>query len=113
MSKRLDERSKGVEMPIEAEARQLLWAVCPPSIYDNRKSWLARAARTLGWGQRRTKAIFYCEARTITADEWRTLNSRLDALKAAERRHGETVHELREVLRVSRSPISGDGGNVL
>lgn len=103
MSKRLYQRSKEPVVSVQQEARSLLWQVAgPPAIHDNRKSWLARAARTLGWGSRRTKAIFYLEARTITATEWRTLNDRLDALKAAERRHREEAHELREAYRMAR-----------
>jgi hypothetical protein len=86
-----------------------LWRACPPDRSDNRKSWLAKAARTMGWGQRRTKALFYCEARVVTADEWRTLNQRLDALKAAERRHGEQTHELRTAYRDSREGVSMAG----
>lgn len=82
----LDQSSKESRVSVNAEAREMLWAVCPPTIYDNRKSWLARVARTLGFGQRRTKALFYCEARTITAEEWRTLNERFDALKQAKDR---------------------------
>lgn len=104
MSKRSYQRSKESAVSVQQEARSLLWQVAgPPAIHDNRKSWLAKAARTLGWGSRRTKAIFYLEARTITATEWRTLNDRLDALKAAERRHGEQAHELREAYRMARS----------
>lgn len=96
-SKMVDKHSKERPVSISAEARDLLWQVGgPPRITDNRKSWLARLARELGFGQRRTKAIFYCEARVITADEWRTLNQRLDALKAAERRHGEELNEYRK-----------------
>jgi hypothetical protein len=93
MAKKLERVSKGVEMQIEQQMRALLWEAVPPLITDNRKSWLSRAARTLGWGQRRTKALFYCEARVVTADEWRTLNERLNAAKAKERQLAEKAHE--------------------
>lgn len=102
MPKRSDYPSKDVEMNTHADVRDLLWAAVPQRIGDNRKSWLSRAARVMGWGERRTRALFYCEARVVTADEWRTLNQRLDALKDAERRHGEQVDELREAYRVAR-----------
>lgn len=101
-SKVSDQLSKRRTVNINAEARDMLWAVCPPGIHDNRKSWLARAARLLGFGHRRTKAIFYCEARVITAHEWRVLNERLDALKNAEKRHGEQTHELELAYRSAR-----------
>jgi hypothetical protein len=109
MPKRLDQSSKDAEMSIEAETRQLLWEVVPPQIHEGRKSWLWRAARTLGWGHRRTRAIFYCEARTITAEEWRSLNQRLDALKAATRRREEAAHELRSADRMAGEelPVAG------
>lgn len=113
MSKVSYQRSKGAEMSTQLEARQLLWAAVPPAIHDNRKSWLARAARLLGWSERRTKALFYCEARVVTADEWRTLNQRLDALKIAERRHGEETHALKMVLRDARQARAVAGGKVL
>lgn len=103
MSKVLDPSSKRQAMSTRTEARQMLWEVAgPPGMHDNRKSWLTRAARLMGWGQRRTKAIFYCEARIITADEWRTLHQRLDALKTNEKRHGEQINELCAFSRMDR-----------
>jgi len=109
MTKKLEQYSKESEMNTHAEARALLWAVVPSRIEDNRKSWLARAARTMGWGERRTRALFYCEARCVTADEWRQLNQRLDQLKAAERRHGESLNELRDAYSTAgaRLPVAG------
>lgn len=89
MSKRLDQLSKDSEMSVEQIMPALLFAAVPPMPHDNRKSWLARAARTMGWGQRRTKALFYCEARIVTANEWRTINERLDAAKQRERQRDE------------------------
>lgn len=113
MSKRLERSSKGEPMNTHAEARELLWAAVPSRIGDNRKSWLARAARTMGWGERRTKALFYCEARCVTADEWRQLNMRLDQLKAAERRHGERINELRMAYSVAGARVPVDGGKTV
>ncbi len=98
MTKRLDKRSKGVEVQIEQQMRDMLWEAFPPQVHDNRKSWLARAARSLGWGQRRTKALFYCEARVVTAAEWKTLNERLNAAKVREREQDERAYELRAVV---------------
>lgn len=109
MSKRLDQESKHMES--SEQIPDLLWRVCPPDRHDNRKSWLARVARTLAWKHRRVKALFYLEARIVTADEWRTLNQRLDALKAAERRHQEQTDELREAYRAAREDRVVAGGN--
>lgn len=111
MPKRSDNPSKDVEMNTHAEVRSLLWEAVPPRMEDNRKSWLSRAARTMGWGERRTRALFYCEARCVTADEWRQLNQRLDALKAAEKRHQEHTHELRTLLRTARPDRASIGGH--
>ncbi len=97
MTKKSAQHSKGVEVQIERQMREMLWEAFPPQVHDNRKSWLARAARSLGWGQRRTKALFYCEARVVTAAEWKTLNERLNAAKKREREHEERAYELRLV----------------
>lgn len=81
-------------METSAEIRTAMWEAFPPRPADNRKSWLASVARSLGWNQRRVKALFYCEARVVTADEWRTINARLDAAKKRERERDElrTAH---------------------
>ncbi len=89
-------------MSTQSEARVLLWQAVPQQIGDNRKSWLTRAARLLEWKPRRVRAIWHGEARVITADEWRTLNQRLDALKAAERRHQDEAHDLHQTYRAAR-----------
>jgi len=100
--KSLGRSPKELELSTQVEAKAMLWAAIPPQATDNRKSWLSRVARALGWKPRRVRAIWNCEARVITADEWRTLNQRLDALKAAERRLEEETHELREAYRAAR-----------
>ena len=87
MSEKSSQESKRVET--SAEIRHALWEAFPPRLTDNRKSWLAGVARSLGWNQRRVKALFYCEARVVTADEWRTLNARLDAAKKREKHADE------------------------
>lgn len=109
MSKKLDQSSKDLEMSVEQQVPTMMFAAVPPTPFDNRKSWLARAARAMGWSPRRTKALFYREARVITADEWKTLNQRLDALKNAERRHGEETNELRTAYRMAGQgmPLAG------
>lgn len=86
MSKKLEGSSK---VSASQQIPALLFAAIPPLLHDNRKSWLARVARTLSWGPRRTRALFYLEARIVTADEWRTINERLDAAKQRERAHNE------------------------
>ena len=82
-------------MSSSSEVPNLMWAAFPPDRADNRKSWLAGVARALGWNQRRVKALFYCEARVVTADEWRTLNARLDAAKNREKLNAEHRAHLR------------------
>jgi hypothetical protein len=61
-------------MESSAQVPDLMWRAFPPDRFANRKSWLATVARSLGWKQRRVKALFYGEARVVTADEWRTLS---------------------------------------
>ncbi len=95
VTKKSSQHSKDAEMQIEQQMRSMLWEAVPPQIHDNRKSWLSRAARTLGWGERRTKALFYCEARVVTAEEWKTLNERLNAAKLRERQREEKANEHR------------------
>lgn len=109
MSERLDQHSKVKEMSSSTEIPDLMWQAFPPNRHGNRKSWLTGVARALGWNQRRVKALFYCEARVVIADEWRTLNQRLDALKAAERRHGELIDELRTVGGMARGNTAMGG----
>jgi hypothetical protein len=102
-SKMLEDQSKErLPVNINAEARDMLWRLAGPiAPHHNKKSILSRLAGSLGWGQRRVRAIFYLEARTITALEWRTLNERLDALKNQEKRAGELHDQLRQAYRDS------------
>ncbi len=110
MNKRSDGSSKGAEMSSSSEVPNLMWAAFPPDRTDNRKSWLASVARALGWKHRRVKALFYCEARVVTADEWRELNVRLDAAKKRERDANEHCAVLRgfgaRVPVVARTDLS-------
>lgn len=82
-------------MESSVEIRDAMWRAFPPRPEHNRKSWLWEVARSLGWRHRRVKALFYCEARVVTADEWRTINARLDAAKRRERE----ADELRAIRR--------------
>lgn len=108
MSKRLDQDSKPME--ISEQIPDLLWQAFPPDRHDNRKSWLARVARSLAWKQRRVKALFYLEARVVTASEWQTLQRRIEALKAAELQHQEQSNELREAYRAAGADRAVAGG---
>jgi hypothetical protein len=92
-------------MESSAEVPDLMWRAFPPERHANRKSWLATVARALGWKTRRCKALFYCEARVVTADEWRTLNERLDAAKKRERAQGDIRDELRATGRGVESGV--------
>lgn len=100
-SKGSDQSSERTAMPAEQQIPGMMFAAFPPQLHENRKSWLARVSIALRWKHRRTRGLFYCEARIATADEWRTLNQRLDALKNAERRHGDETNELRKTYRVA------------
>lgn len=98
MSKVLEKASK----MITAEARSMLCAIAGPRGWnDTREAWLARAARRLGFGHRRTKAIFYGEARVIRAEEWEHLNQEAAALaESAKARQGE-LHGLDLLARAA------------
>lgn len=91
MSKVLEKASKMVS----AQAREMLCAIAGQRDWnDTRESWLARAARKLGFGHRRTKAIFYGEARVISADEWLRLNETLAALSKSAAARREEINDL-------------------
>lgn len=90
-------------MCVRTEARLMVAALAGPREWnDTRESWLARAARSIGLSHARTRNIFYYRARTITAEEWILLTQRIDALKAAQRRHEGESDELRALLRNQR-----------
>lgn len=101
MSKMLEKASKMVS----AQARDLLCAIAGPRGWnDTREAWLARAARKLGFGHRRTKAIFYGEARSISADEWCVLQETMaDLTRSAAARQG-AINELSILARSRTSP---------
>lgn len=99
-----DKSSKDAEMSAEQQIPGLMFAAFPPLIHENRKAWLGRVARALNWKPRRARGLFYHEARIATADEWRTLNERLDAAKKRERER----NELRTTHRSVGTPLSVD-----
>lgn len=70
--------SKSLEIQSEASDLVRKWAG-PRLLGDSSKSLIGRAARRLGFSFRRTKALYYREARRIDAEE-------MDALRAR-RRH--------------------------
>lgn len=75
VSERSEFPSESYEKPVSPEAvaeharRLLIAAGGSPSFEENRKSWLARAARRCGLSFARARAIFYREARRIDAHE--------------------------------------------
>lgn len=94
MSKLSDNPSKDSEM-VTIEARDLVSVVAGPREWgDNRKGWLARAARRLGFSYTRTRSIFYGEARVIRAEEWIRLNEEAEQLKKSARERQEALHDL-------------------
>lgn len=93
------------KMNISQDAREMVGVIAGPRAWqDTRERWLERAARALGFTYQRTRAIFYCRARIISAEEWITLNQRVEALKAAERRHQGEMDELR-MARGASGPL--------
>lgn len=98
MSKVLEKASKMVS----AQAREMLCAIAGPRGWnDTRESWLAKAARRLGFGPRRTKAIFYGEARRISAEEWLRIESEFTALNESASRRLGAINELDLLARSS------------
>jgi hypothetical protein len=56
--------------PNNLSGRQLIAAAVPRSEFDNRKSWLSRAARAAGVSYRQARALFYGE---INDEDHRTV----------------------------------------
>ncbi|MBS0219163.1 MAG: hypothetical protein JSR91_00325 [Proteobacteria bacterium] len=94
-----------------SEFQDMIWEAVPPRRHDNRKSYFAFVAEQLSWTPRRVRAFFHGEARTIRPKEWTSLNQRLDALKAAERRHEEDAHDLHQAYRDARESRALVGRN--
>lgn len=99
MSKNSDKSSKDCEM-VTIEASALVATAAGPREWsDNRKSWLARAARRLGFTYSRTRSIYYGEARIIRAEEWIRLNEEADSLKRSAQQRQEALHDLDTLAR--------------
>lgn len=105
MNKRQEITSHSLEKPSVTSSAYMRDAVIqaagPRDWNDTRDSWLMRAARVLGLSHRRTKAIFYGEARRISADEYLAVQARIATLKAKQERHGERLQELASALGTS------------
>ena len=117
MSKRLEGTSQRLESSMNTstaeQARAMMWAAVPRRIEDNRKSWLARVARDFGWEPRRARALFYMEARIVTADEWRTLQARYDAVTQSAKERGENNNvQSGATNRVAGRPLPAAGGSI-
>lgn len=93
-----------------AEVQDKIWEAVPPRRHDNRKSYFLFVAEQLGWTPRRVRAYFHDEVRRIDLDEIKTLNRRIADLKAAENRHEEETHAIRESLDTRKPRLSLDGG---
>lgn len=109
MSKRLGVSPKSVEKPVsvQAEAHEMLWRAVPRERGENLKAWFPRAARVLGWSERRVRSFWNKEQRRVDYAEIETLNKRIAALKADEVRHERIAHEIRTSLegRGERMPL--------
>ena len=91
---KLQKPCKGSEM-ITADARSMLCAVAGNRDWsDTRQSWLAKAARRLGWPYSRTSNIFYGRARLIRAEEWIALNEQFSALTKSAQQRQELLNDL-------------------
>jgi hypothetical protein len=90
MSKVLQKACKELRV-VTVEARQMIGAIAGPREWaDTRQSWLAKAARRLGFPYARTANIWYGRARLIRAEEWITLNQTIaDLNKRAAERQGD------------------------
>ena len=103
----LPANSKGLEMTSEHyldQARRMLISICGPAAWDiNRKAWLARGARVLGWSYRRTSALFYGEVRRLDQGEYQQLLDHIAALEAATKNRGDLLDQLRS-LRLGQDP---------
>ena len=101
--------SKKLQMSCTTDARSMLCTVAGPRGWnDTRQSWLARAARRLGWSYPRTFNVFYGRARVIRAEEWLRLEAELSALRQSAQTRQGAINEL-EIL--ARSHVSETGGN--
>jgi len=111
MAKRLSKSAKGLAnsakrdfrgtvMSIQQQVRSMLWEAFPFREHDTKESWFnwistSSEGRSVGWKPRRVRALFRCEARVVTAEEWKILNERLNAAKQRERHMAERAHEHR------------------
>ena len=111
MSKRLGVSPKNVERPVsvQAEAHEMLWRAVPRERGENLKSWFPRAARVLGWSERRVRSFWNKEQRRVDYAEIEALNKRIEALKADEARHERIAHEIRTSLERRVECLSLDG----
>lgn len=116
MSKRLGVSPKNVESPVsvQAEAHEMLWRAVPRERGENLKAWFPRAARVLGWSERRVRSFWNREQRRVDHAEIQTLTARISAIKAEEERHERIAHEIRTSLegRGNRMPLDGGPSQV-
>jgi hypothetical protein len=88
-------------MNVADDARLMVAAIAGERAWgDTRQSWLARAARRLGWPYSRTRGVFYRRV-VVRADEWLELNEALAQLQqSAARRQGE-INEIKTLERAA------------
>lgn len=112
MSKRLGIPPKNLEVPlsVQAEAHDLLWRAVPRERGENLKAWFPRAARVLGWSERRVRSFWNQEQRRVDYAEIQTLTARIDALRADAARQERIAHAIRSSLENSgaRLPLDGE-----
>ena len=93
---------------VTADARELLIGIAGRRDWsDTRQSWLAKAARRLGWPYSRTSNIFYGRARLIRAEEWIALNEQFSALTKSAQQRQELLNDL-SILAGAGAPETGD-----
>lgn len=97
----LQSSCKGLQVVV-IEAQQMLKEVAGPRAWsDTRQSWLARAARRLGFSYARTSNIYYGRARIIRAEEWIRLNDEAEQLKKSAQQRQEALHDLDLLARAA------------
>lgn len=108
MSKELQKPCKESQV-VTVEAQSMLCTIAGPRNWsDTRQSWLAKAARRLGWPYARTSNIFYGRARLIRAEEWIRLNEELAALNKSAQQRQKALHDISILARMPPSPPRED-----
>jgi len=86
-----------IDVAIEASKR-VAFIAGPHDWGDNRKSWIARAARELGWNYWRTRNVWLKRVE-LSASEWIHLQTIFEQFKTSAIQREEAAHELEVLAR--------------